>query len=522
MNKIIEKCNQLSEIPSDINEHLFTLKKYAEECETIVEMGVRHIVSTWAFLSGNPKKLTSLDLYNPKNFGGDLQEVYDAVELTDIKFSFVEHDSLTYEMEPCDLLFIDTWHDYLQLKKELLRHHSNVNKYIILHDTSAFGFRDEGQYDDYQLNVLNMSREETNLPKGLWPAVEEFLYDNRDWVIWEKKPNNNGLTILKRINELPKEIKEEVKEEKKKVALISTFCDTQEKIDSLEKNIKIVKNYNIDVIIISPFTLPDYINKLCDYVFITKDNPILEWPNKCQYFWVESTVNDSIHRMATTVSDYGYAGINQIKQLSDIALSMNYNQFYHMIYDIKIDDNIIEGFNSDKDCSVYPSKRNDTVWPVGLHYMIFNRPNLMKFISNMTLSNYLSVGGDAFAWLHSIQDKVNYVIEDIPVEDEIYYYDNRDFFNMSPIDGLKFFIEKNDDTKSNIRLYFHGNDCQKEIEIKIGENKNRYVINNYDIIDLGINNENYQQVVITMDSLEYDITDIIVKIKHTVLSINKN
>ena len=35
---------------------------------------------------------------------------------------------------------------------------------------------------------------------GLWPAIEEFLCHNRNWVIWEKNPNNNGLTVLKRLN----------------------------------------------------------------------------------------------------------------------------------------------------------------------------------------------------------------------------------------------------------------------------------------------------------------------------------
>jgi len=61
MEKILEKYKQLSEVRSDINEHLITLKKYTEECDTVVEMGVRSIVSTWAFLAGNPKKLISLD-----------------------------------------------------------------------------------------------------------------------------------------------------------------------------------------------------------------------------------------------------------------------------------------------------------------------------------------------------------------------------------------------------------------------------------------------------------------------------
>jgi hypothetical protein len=194
--QILKKYIELSKIPSDINEHLETLKRYTEECEVVIEMGVRSIVSTWAFLAGGPKKLISLDLYNPSLFGGNLQEVYGAAGNAGIQFSFVEQDSLTYNIDSCDLLFLDTWHDFLQLKKELTRHHHNVKKYIILHDTVSYGYVDEASHD----NMGTINNVETNLPKGLWPAIEEFLYHNRNWVIVEKKANNNGLTILKRIN----------------------------------------------------------------------------------------------------------------------------------------------------------------------------------------------------------------------------------------------------------------------------------------------------------------------------------
>jgi hypothetical protein len=187
--KYQEKCSTIS----DINEHLPTLRKYAEECESIVEMGVRGIVSTWAFLSAKPKKLISLDLYHPSSFGGNLDEVIQLSSENGIEFEFVEKSSLEYEMPNADLLFIDTWHDYLQLKKEMFRHHSKVNKYIILHDTTTFGYTDESFYDEY-----GNSRPETNLPKGLYPAVEEFLFANKEWRLWEKKSNNNGLTILKK------------------------------------------------------------------------------------------------------------------------------------------------------------------------------------------------------------------------------------------------------------------------------------------------------------------------------------
>jgi hypothetical protein len=49
---IKNKYNNLSRFPSDINEHLPTLYKYATECETILETGVRGCVSSWALVYG--------------------------------------------------------------------------------------------------------------------------------------------------------------------------------------------------------------------------------------------------------------------------------------------------------------------------------------------------------------------------------------------------------------------------------------------------------------------------------------
>ena len=36
--------------------------------------------------------------------------------------------------------------------------------------------------------------------KGLWPAIEEFLLESKEWIQHERFYNNNGLTILKRVN----------------------------------------------------------------------------------------------------------------------------------------------------------------------------------------------------------------------------------------------------------------------------------------------------------------------------------
>jgi hypothetical protein len=186
-----------------------------------------------------------------------------------------------------------------------------------------------------------------------------------------------------------------------------------------------------------------------------------------------------------------------------------------MIYDIKIDDNVIEGLKSEKNCSVYPSKRNDIVWAVGLHYMIFDRENLKKFISKITLDNYLNVKDvDAFQWLHQLRNSVPYTIESTPVEDMIYFYENMDFFNYSPTEKIKFFIEKNDETQDSIKLLFYDIENEIPIKIRLGDTIIEETLQNYRIIDLGFNSTNYQNVVIEIDHVEYDITQKIKEVKH--------
>lgn len=175
LNQIYER---LYNTPSDINEHLPTLASYASECEHITEMGVRYIVSTYALLMGKPKKMISYDIHMCH-----WEPVRDLVkENTD--FYFAIGNTLEIEIEPTDLLFIDTLHNYTQLKKELELHAKKVNKYIIFHDTTSF----ETVGESYSGNP----------ERGIWPAIEEFLQLNPQWVLKERFTNNNGLTIIEK------------------------------------------------------------------------------------------------------------------------------------------------------------------------------------------------------------------------------------------------------------------------------------------------------------------------------------
>lgn len=182
--KYNQKCNQ----GGDIYQHLPVLRKYAEKCNHITEMGVWKINSTWAFLAGRPDVLVSIDRKHPKEFGANIDEVYDAASKADIKYSFIQDDTLEVEIDKTDLLFIDTWHVYQQLKAELDLHGNKVKKYIIMHDTFTYGKVGTMHHQVGSVRAL-----------GLQKAIDEFLDENKEWIVHEVFTNNNGLTILKRI-----------------------------------------------------------------------------------------------------------------------------------------------------------------------------------------------------------------------------------------------------------------------------------------------------------------------------------
>lgn len=174
-----EKYQELCNIPSDINEHLPILRKYAEQCESICECGVRWTaVSSIAFAVSKPKKYTAIDIDNYEH----LFEPYaEEMKNNGTEFKFITGNTLGIEIEPVDLLFIDTYHIYNQLKAELALHSRNAKKWIICHDTETFGrVGENGNF------------------RGLAYAVEEFIDENKYWKIEKIYYNNNGLTILKR------------------------------------------------------------------------------------------------------------------------------------------------------------------------------------------------------------------------------------------------------------------------------------------------------------------------------------
>lgn len=176
---IIKEYYLACKCESDINEHLPTLKTYAEKCSHITEFGTRYGNSTIAFMASFPKKFISYDVtYNDR-----IEYLERLAKYCKINFEFRLENVEQIEIEETDLLFIDTNHHARQCANELKLHADKVKKYIAFHDVETFGYGETGGQGGEQ---------------GLWLAITPFLESHPEWKILEHYKNNNGLLIIGR------------------------------------------------------------------------------------------------------------------------------------------------------------------------------------------------------------------------------------------------------------------------------------------------------------------------------------
>jgi hypothetical protein len=175
---------QLCKKESDINEHLPTLRDLASECNHVTEMGVRGIVSSYAFVEGlKPNDtLICIDFIHPKIYGANFDIFQTTCSKKGIKMEFRLGDTRKIDIGETDLLFIDTDHKYEQLRCELERHADKAKKYLAFHDTTTFATMGDDGIEGH----------------GLWKAIQDFLDTHKEWKLLKRYENNNGLTILQR------------------------------------------------------------------------------------------------------------------------------------------------------------------------------------------------------------------------------------------------------------------------------------------------------------------------------------
>jgi hypothetical protein len=186
--------------PTDINEHLGLLCKLAKECSSVTELGLRGTESIWGLLQGLAESPSSFRSYLGIAFmfpsGRMIRLAERLANENNISFRLSQvHDEYS-NIEPTDMLFIDSFHTYCHLTFELESFCPYVNKYIAMHYTSfPWGAADEAIYFE---NPIQYPTEYDRNKRGLWPAVQDFLQRHPEWLLLERRVNNHGLTVLKR------------------------------------------------------------------------------------------------------------------------------------------------------------------------------------------------------------------------------------------------------------------------------------------------------------------------------------
>lgn len=194
---------------SDINRYFDILQHLSTKCDHVTEVGTRQVVATWAMMQGRPKTFRQVDYYpwpNQKKFVNDM-----AKNCPDYDYHFAFGSSLAVPIEPTCMMLLDTWHSYEQVWKELWRLHHLVSDYIVLHDTTSFGTKDEKDGScstTYQEPGQTRCTPEYNTVEsehGIWAAIANFVAMSPEWQVAGRdvSPQLAGLTVLRRVAPTP-------------------------------------------------------------------------------------------------------------------------------------------------------------------------------------------------------------------------------------------------------------------------------------------------------------------------------
>lgn len=272
----------------------------------------------------------------------------------------------------------------------------------------------------------------------------------------------------------------------KKLVLISSYCDSDDKKTILKENLIKYKELGLDTLLISPLKLENEIIDLCDYYFYTKENPILCWPERAYTHWLIIHLNEekciTIHRGHC---DYGWAALYQTKKLFQLGLDLDYDMFIHTIYDLDIDDYVCEKLKTEERNMIFTRRdpnNTDFLWDATLHLLIVNREGAEKIENSITREVY--VNSDGFAEGHVLKWKNEYgfISSEEPIKDKIFYWEGYNHFDYSLNPNYKVFFAKNDDLNRNFSILVYDIQTLETVDVFLNNEKLSYEKSNYNLI----------------------------------------
>lgn len=142
---------------------LTQIRQICKPFSHITEFGTGEGYITVAVLASQPEKFISYDskLYN------EMQSIVDSAEVSKTDFKLIIKNVLNEQIEPTQVLILNTKNTFNQLLAELTTHCKKVENVIAVPRAHTF---------DYENQI-----EEVGKKQGLRPAIEEFLQINPNW-----------------------------------------------------------------------------------------------------------------------------------------------------------------------------------------------------------------------------------------------------------------------------------------------------------------------------------------------------
>lgn len=130
----------------------------------------------------------------------------------------------------------------------------------------------------------------------------------------------------------------------KRCVLITSHLNTNEKINVALNTVNFLKEKNIPIIFVGNYQIPEEIQKNCDWVLFTKENPTV---NRRMNYWYITPKIDKFGRQLKVNyihNDYGYAHLLQIYRGFKLAKSLDYDYVIYINYDVVLTDEIWNTF----------------------------------------------------------------------------------------------------------------------------------------------------------------------------------
>lgn len=231
----------------------------------------------------------------------------------------------------------------------------------------------------------------------------------------------------------------------KKIALIQSHCNTEEKLNVLKENIVKLRKLDLDILLFSHIVLPEEIIKSVDFFVYDKSNPIL-WDERRHLYW---WANDHI-KLESSVADYGWTVFNQIIKSYNTVSDLEYDMFYIVCYDLVIDSFVTDVISNNKIGKfkhVKPKNVNevgdyvDVVFDTSLIFLSLTKSIIEKIVQNLKKEEYIdNPSWIAEKYLEIILERDQINIENLGTVTDL-LHESTSVFNQSHNSDYEIFVD---------------------------------------------------------------------------------